>query len=429
MPPMRVTSPPAPNVYRQPCYAPPPMASTLGTPAFPSLRERPAAPDLTSIDPRLDLEAEIRRLKDERNAVLLAHYYQESEIQDLADFVGDSLQLAQAAQKTKADVIALRRRPLHGRDREDPEPDREGRGARPRGRLLARRLLPARRLPRVARRRIPGAVVGQLHQLLGRGEGALRLHLHVLERREDRPRRSRPTRRSSSRPTRTSARWLAKKTGRPMVLWQGTCIVHETFSERELVAAQGAATRTPAHRAHPECEEAILAHADYVGSTTVAPRSTSRTSAGRSSSSRPRRGSSTRWRRPRPARSSSRRPAGRRLRVQRVPVHEAATRSRSSTSACATCGPRSTLPEESAARPRSRCCGCSNCPDARCGLAASVHRDRDRPALALLEQQQQRDADEEEDADHPEGVHVGEQEASAAPPRLRARRRPAAAPA
>src|SRR5512133_2596491 len=59
------------------------------------------------IDPRLDLEAEIVRLKKERNAVLLAHYYQMSEIQDLADFIGDSLQLAQAAEKTKADVICF----------------------------------------------------------------------------------------------------------------------------------------------------------------------------------------------------------------------------------------------------------------------------------------------------------------------------------
>src|SRR5687768_10817884 len=53
----------------------------------------------------LDLDDEIRRLKNERNAVLLAHYYQESEIQDLADVIGDSLQLAQAAQRTQADVI------------------------------------------------------------------------------------------------------------------------------------------------------------------------------------------------------------------------------------------------------------------------------------------------------------------------------------
>src|SRR5690348_16183219 len=54
-----------------------------------------------------DIEGEIKRLKAERNAIILAHYYQESEIQDLADFIGDSLQLAQEAKKTKADVIAF----------------------------------------------------------------------------------------------------------------------------------------------------------------------------------------------------------------------------------------------------------------------------------------------------------------------------------
>src|SRR6188508_2300918 len=63
------------------------------------------APDLDMTEE--ELEAEIRRLKTERNAVILAHYYQESEIQDLADFVGDSLQLSQAAAKTKADVIVF----------------------------------------------------------------------------------------------------------------------------------------------------------------------------------------------------------------------------------------------------------------------------------------------------------------------------------
>src|SRR5215813_11051475 len=60
-----------------------------------------------AIDPSLDLEDEIARLKKERNAVLLAHYYQDSEVQDVADFIGDSLQLAQAAAKTKADVICF----------------------------------------------------------------------------------------------------------------------------------------------------------------------------------------------------------------------------------------------------------------------------------------------------------------------------------
>src|ERR1043166_8307790 len=68
-------------------------------------------PDLWYEHPRsmlpVDMEEEIRRLKVERNAVILAHYYQESEIQDLADFVGDSLQLSQAAARTQADVICF----------------------------------------------------------------------------------------------------------------------------------------------------------------------------------------------------------------------------------------------------------------------------------------------------------------------------------
>ena len=72
-----------------------------------SAADRPYIPDLDSIAPGLDLPAEIARLRRERKAVILAHYYQEPEIQDLADFVGDSLQLSQAAARTGADVIAF----------------------------------------------------------------------------------------------------------------------------------------------------------------------------------------------------------------------------------------------------------------------------------------------------------------------------------
>src|SRR5947207_1971922 len=79
------------------------MATSIATTATLRTAPRESAP----VDPRLDLEAEIARLKRERNAVVLAHYYQDSEIQDLADFVGDSLGLSQQAAKTKADVIAF----------------------------------------------------------------------------------------------------------------------------------------------------------------------------------------------------------------------------------------------------------------------------------------------------------------------------------
>jgi quinolinate synthase len=74
---------------------------------LPGITGRPAPPDLASIDPRLDLIDEIRSLKRQKNAVLLAHYYQEEEIQELADFVGDSLDLSRNAQKSDASIIAF----------------------------------------------------------------------------------------------------------------------------------------------------------------------------------------------------------------------------------------------------------------------------------------------------------------------------------
>jgi len=68
-----------------------------------------------------NLEQEIKRLKHQMNAVILGHYYQDSEIQDVADFVGDSLQLSQEAAAVSAEVHCFLRRPLHGRDREDSQ--------------------------------------------------------------------------------------------------------------------------------------------------------------------------------------------------------------------------------------------------------------------------------------------------------------------
>src|SRR5450830_1874383 len=217
-----------------------------------------------SIDPGIDLEQEIRRLKIEKNAVLLSHFYQESEIQDVADFVGDSLDLARTAQNTTADIILFAgvrfmaetakilnpsRKVLipdmaAGCSLEDsapPEMFRAWREAHPDSVSITYINCSAR--------------VKALSDIICTSSNAERIVRSIPEDRE-----------ILFAPDRHLGAWLEKKTGRKMVLWPGTCIVHEQFSERELVRLK---TLHPRARvaAHPECPEAVLRHADHVGST------------------------------------------------------------------------------------------------------------------------------------------------------------------
>ncbi len=217
------------------------------------------------IDPSLDLEDAIGRLKKERNAVLLAHYYQDSEIQDVADFVGDSLQLAQEAKKTKADVICFAGVHFMAETAKilNPErivvvPDMEA------GCSLADGC-PADRFA-AWKARYPGAVT--VSYINCSADVKALSDLIVTSSNAEKIVRSIPQgQKVLFAPDKNLGRWLEKKIGREMVLWQGSCIVHETFSERKLV---GLKTRHPEALvlAHPECEDAVLAHADYIGSTT-----------------------------------------------------------------------------------------------------------------------------------------------------------------
>ena len=217
------------------------------------------------VDPSLDLEDEIARLKKEKNAVILAHYYQDSEIQDVADFIGDSLQLAQAAAKTKADVICFagvhfmaETAKILNPDKIVVVPDMEA------GCSLASGAPAAKVAAWKAKH--PGAVlvsyincsaeVKALSDWIVTSSNAEKIVSQI------------PADQTILfAPDKNLGGFLNKKLGRNMVLWPGTCIVHDTFSERKLI---GLKERHPGALvlAHPECDDVILRMADYVGSTT-----------------------------------------------------------------------------------------------------------------------------------------------------------------
>jgi len=218
--------------------------------------ENPAIP--------LNLEESILRLKQEMNAVLLAHYYQESEIQDLADVVGDSLELSRRAASTSANVIVFAGVHFMAET---------AKILNPRKQVLLPDLLAgcslAEGCPAPAfeqfRKQHPdhiaityincSAEVKALSDIICTSSNAEKIIRQIP-----------PTQPIIFAPDRNLGSYLVRKTGRQMLLWQGTCIVHETFSERKLIHLRNL---YPNARliAHPECEEAVLNRADFVGST------------------------------------------------------------------------------------------------------------------------------------------------------------------
>ena len=213
----------------------------------------------------LDLEQEITRLKREMNAVILAHYYQESEIQDLADFVGDSLQLSQQAAATSADVIVFagvlfmaETAKILCPNKLVLLPDLNA------GCSLADGC-PADQFRAFRERYADHLVVSYIN--CSAGVKALSDIICTSSNAEKIIRQIPVEKPILFAPDQHLGRYLMKKTGRELRLWQGSCIVHEMFSERSLVQLK---ERHP-HAlvlAHPECTESVLRHADYVGSTT-----------------------------------------------------------------------------------------------------------------------------------------------------------------
>lgn len=220
--------------------------------------------EMDIINNQVDFKFKILKLKNDLNAVILAHYYQESEIQDIADFVGDSLELAKKAKSTSADVIVFAGVHFMAETAKILNPDK----------LV---LLPdleagcslAEGCPaddfKMFREKHPdhlaityincSADVKALSDIICTSSSAEKIINQIPK---DQP--------ILFSPDRNLGKYLIKKTGREMLLWDGSCVVHETFSERKIIDLK---IKYPKAKliSHPECEEPILMHSDFIGST------------------------------------------------------------------------------------------------------------------------------------------------------------------
>lgn len=216
------------------------------------------------IDPSLDLFEEIAKLKKEKNAVILAHYYQEPDIQDVADFIGDSLGLAQEAERTDAKIILFagvhfmaETAKILNPNKKVLLPDLHA------GCSLSDSCPPG--LFKAFREKYPNHVVisyincsagiKALSDIICTSSNARAIIDSLPENQE-----------IIFAPDRNLGAYINKQTGRNMLLWNGACVVHEMFSLEKIVKLK---SRNPEAKviAHPECEEAVLKAADFIGST------------------------------------------------------------------------------------------------------------------------------------------------------------------
>lgn len=217
------------------------------------------------INPTLDLFAEIAKLKKEKNAVILAHYYQEADIQDIADYIGDSLGLAQAAAKTDADIIVFAGVHFMAETAKILNPDKKV-------------LLPDLRAGCSLSDSCPPALFAQFkakhpeHLVISYINCSAEIKAlsdiictsgNAKQIVDSLPKEQKII----FAPDKNLGAFINKQTGREMILWNGACMVHEIFSLEKITRLK---ERHPEAKfiAHPECEEAILSIADFVGSTT-----------------------------------------------------------------------------------------------------------------------------------------------------------------
>ena len=216
------------------------------------------------IDPTLDLFEEIEKLKKEKNAILLAHYYQEPDIQDIADFIGDSLGLAQKAANTSADIIVFAGVHFMAETAKILNPGKKV-------------LLPDLNAGCSLSDSCPPPVFKKFkdahpdHLVISyincsAGIKALSDIICTSSNAQQIVESLPKDQKIIFAPDRNLGGYINKVTGREMLLWNGACMVHEIFSLEKITRLKA---RHPEAKmiAHPECEEAVLQLADFIGST------------------------------------------------------------------------------------------------------------------------------------------------------------------
>ncbi|MEA5554803.1 quinolinate synthase NadA [Anabaena cylindrica UHCC 0172] len=212
----------------------------------------------------LDLFTAIENLKTDLNAVILAHYYQDPDIQDIADFIGDSLQLAKAAAQTNADVIVFAGVHFMAETAKILNPDKlvllpdldagcSLSDSCPPQEFAAFKAAHPDHL--VISYINCSAEIKAMSDIICTSSNAVKIVQQIPK-----------TQPIIFAPDRNLGRYVMEQTGREMLLWQGSCIVHETFSEKKIVELKTIYPEAEAI-AHPECETSVLRHASFIGST------------------------------------------------------------------------------------------------------------------------------------------------------------------
>lgn len=217
------------------------------------------------IDPSLDLFEEIEKLKKEKNAIILAHYYQDPDIQDIADYIGDSLGLSQKAAKADADIILFAGVHFMAETAKILAPEKKVLLPDLKAGCSLAESCPAEDFKTFKEAHPDHLVISYVNctadlktmtDIVCTSTNALQIVESLPE-----------DQKIIFAPDRNLGAYINKKTGRDMLLWDGSCMVHEIFSLDQIIDLKKEHLDAEL-LAHPECEDSLLQHADYIGSTT-----------------------------------------------------------------------------------------------------------------------------------------------------------------